>query len=76
MMANKEKAPVDDVQAGPLPFEIGRALTAPFIVTPEYGTRCTSVLLRHQNGQTAVAERRFNASGKSTGDSSFSFVER
>ncbi|MBT5219799.1 MAG: NRDE family protein [Woeseia sp.] len=76
MMANKEKAPVDDVPAGPLPFEIGRALTAPFIVTPEYGTRCTSILLRHQNGQIAVTERRFDARGKSTGDSRFSFVER
>ena len=74
MMADKEKAPVDDVPAGPLPFEIGRALTAPFIVTPDYGTRCTSVLLRHQNGQIAVTERRFDASGKSTGDSRFSFV--
>ncbi|MGY8795089.1 MAG: NRDE family protein, partial [Woeseiales bacterium] len=66
----------DDVPAGPLPFEIGRALTAPFIVTPEYGTRCTSILLRHQNGQIAVTERRFDARGKSTGDSRFSFVER
>lgn len=76
MMADKEKAPVDDVPAGPLPFEIGRALTAPFIVTPEYGTRCTSVVLRHRNGQIAVTERRFDASGKSTGDSRFNFVAR
>lgn len=74
MMANKEKAPVDDVPAGPLPFEIGRAMTAPFIITPEYGTRCTSILLRHRNDQIAVTERRFDPSGKSTGDSRFSFV--
>jgi uncharacterized protein with NRDE domain len=74
MMADKEKAPADAVPTGPLPFEISRALTAPFIVTPEYGTRCTSVLLRHRNNQIAVTERRFDASGKSTGDSRFSFV--
>ncbi len=74
-MADKEKAPIDQVPDGPLPFDVGRALTAPFIITPDYGTRCTSVLLRHRDGQISVTERRFDASGNSTGESRIKFDE-
>ncbi len=75
LMADKEKAPIDQVPDGPLPFDVGRALTAPFIITPDYGTRCTTVLLRRRDGQISVTERRFDASGNSTGESRFTFDE-
>lgn len=73
LMADRESAPIPDVEAGQLPFEIARALTAPFIVSPDYGTRCSTSLLWSHEGKVALCERRFDATGESTGESRFSF---
>jgi uncharacterized protein with NRDE domain len=64
---------VDDVQAGDLPFDIARALTAPFIVAPDYGTRSSSTVLWGKDGVIEFCERRFDPSGKTTGESRFRF---
>lgn len=60
------------IEQGALPFALARAVTAPFIVTPEYGTRCTSVVLCNRAGQTSISERRFDADGKPVGESRLS----
>jgi uncharacterized protein with NRDE domain len=64
---------VSDVEAGKLPFEIARALTAPFIVSPDYGTRCSTSVMWSHSGKVALSERRFDTTGNATGDSRFSF---
>ncbi len=46
-----------------------RVLSAPFVVNPEYGTRCTTVILLGHDGAAWIGERRFDASGASTGQS-------
>jgi uncharacterized protein with NRDE domain len=50
--------------------DIGRAVESQFallatakIVAPEYGTRCSTVLLAHGDGRMEFAERPFDASG-------------
>jgi uncharacterized protein with NRDE domain len=74
LMADRTKVPVADVDDGPLPFELARALTAPFIVSPEYGTRCSTVLLSSYTGDITLRERRFDAQGNVSGESRHSFA--
>jgi len=73
ILADRTTASVDDVQAGGLPFDIARALTAPFIVAPDYGTRSSSTVLWGKDGVIEFCERRFDPSGKTTGESRFRF---
>jgi uncharacterized protein with NRDE domain len=73
IVADKKPVPATEVIADELPFELARALSAPFIVTPEYGTRCSTALLIGANGLIEVGERRFNSAGERNGDSLFSF---
>jgi uncharacterized protein with NRDE domain len=55
-----------------LPAERLQALSAPFVVMPEYGTRCSTAVLVDSSGQLTFAERRFNAAGEVTGQSDYS----
>jgi len=73
LLADRTPAAVDDITAEDLPFEIARALSAPFIAAPEYGTRSSTTVLWGKNGAVEFSERRFDASGKATGDSRFRF---
>jgi uncharacterized protein with NRDE domain len=73
LLDDRDRASSDAVQANGLSFSMAHALTAPFIVLPEYGTRCSTVLTVSEEGGVHFVERRFNASGHSTGESSFAF---
>lgn len=73
LMADRRCASISDVDAGHLPFELAKALTAPFIVSADYGTRCTSALLWSNSGFVELSERRFDAGGNPGGESHFSF---
>ena len=73
VLGDKEKGPVDEVKSDRLPFATAHAITAPFIVLPEYGTRCSTVVLADQNGRWSLVERRFAADGSKSGESRFSF---
>lgn len=52
-----------------LPERAHRALTAPFIVSPDYGTRSTSLVLVDPNGAAHFLERRFAPDGSQSGQS-------
>jgi uncharacterized protein with NRDE domain len=56
---------------GGLPREWQRALSAPFVLHPTYGTRCSTLLLLEPDGGFYLAERRFDARGESTGETEF-----
>ena len=73
VLEDRTPAPIADVESGDLPFIVERARTAPFIVGPEYGTRCTTALLWSLSGEITISERRFNARGEATGESRFRF---
>jgi uncharacterized protein with NRDE domain len=73
LMSDREKGPADDVERGRLDFDTAHAITAPFIVLPEYGTRCTTVILVDRRGGWQFFERRFDPDGLCTGESVFSF---
>ncbi len=73
LLDDRKKGPVDEVRSDRLPFAIEHALTAPFIVTPDYGTRCSTVVLADGEGRWRFLERRFDADGSNVGESRFSF---
>jgi uncharacterized protein with NRDE domain len=72
LLADRKKGPFKEVRNRRLPRDIARAITAPFIVTPDYGTRCSTVVRNDLSGQWHFLERRFDAAGDATGDSRFS----
>lgn len=75
LLADREKGPTEEANAEHLPFATAHAITAPFIVLPEYGTRCSTVVIVDQNGKWQFAERRFAADGSRSGESRYSFSQ-
>ncbi|QTC00645.1 NRDE family protein [Alcaligenes sp. SORT26] len=60
-LRNQEVAPDTDLPKTGLSLEHERLLSSPFIVSPDYGTRCTTVIAINQQGQGLLRERSFNA---------------
>jgi uncharacterized protein with NRDE domain len=57
--------------AGRVPPDLERALAAPFVRHPEYGTRCTTVVLLGTDGALSVTERRFDPDGRDAGRAAY-----
>ncbi len=74
LMGDRERGPAEEVERGRLEFDTAHAITAPFIVLPEYGTRCTTVVLVDSENRWRFFERRFDPDGRQTGESDFSFT--
>lgn len=74
LLADRTPAAVDQIATDDLPFEIARAVSAPFIVAPEYGTRSTTTVFWGKDDVIEFCERRFDPAGKATGDSRFRFI--
>ena len=68
--AGPPTAELPQVQGG-LPREWERALSAPFVLHPVYGTRCSTVLLLAPDGALELLERRFDADGNVAGETAF-----
>ena len=73
LLDDRTKAPVDAIDNTRLPFAKAHAISAPFIVLPDYGTRSSSVILKRADGNWRFRERRFDAAGKVTGDDTYKF---
>ena len=74
LLDDRNVGPVDNEDAERLGFTTARAITAPFIVTPDYGTRCSTVVTADNVGRWQFVERRFDADGTANGESRFTFV--
>ena len=48
-----------------------RALSAPFVAHPQFGTRCSTVLLLESSGALRMCERRFDRLGRPAGFSDY-----
>ena len=64
-----DDAPAPDT--GGLPREWARALSAPFVLHPGYGTRCSTLVLQEPGGWVYLAERRFDPAGELAGETEF-----
>jgi uncharacterized protein with NRDE domain len=49
-----------------LDLERERLLSSPFIISPNYGTRCSSVIAIHRNGRAIFSELTYNPQGQET----------
>lgn len=76
LLDDRQKAPVDEIEKEQLPFETAHAISAAFIVLPDYGTRSSSIALLDTAGSWQFHERRFDADGKRTGDSAFTIARK
>jgi uncharacterized protein with NRDE domain len=76
LMIDRKPADIADIANDNVPFELARALTAPFIQTAEYGTRCTSILFWSYDENVSLTEKRFDSSGTASGESRFTFVAK
>jgi uncharacterized protein with NRDE domain len=57
----------------PDPAQPGDFLTAPFVLNPGYGTRCSTVVAVDHAGRGQIIERRFDPAGSVTGETSLAF---
>lgn len=73
LLADRTPVSNSEVDSGDMPFRQARALTAPFIVTEAYGTRCSTAVLQTTDGRLSFSERRFGPDGSASGDSAFNF---
>ena len=73
LLGDGERGPASEVRDDRLPFDVAHAITAPFIVTGDYGTRCSTVVTAEAAGCWHFLERRFGPRGAATGDSRYSF---
>jgi len=74
LLGDKEKAPASEIGDDRLLFATAHAISAPFIVLPDYGTRSSSVVLREASGAWYFRERAFDPTGAATGDTVFTLA--
>ena len=74
LLGDRKKGPPGEVDASRLPFATAHATTAPFIVMPEFGTRCSTLVSADANGTWRFIERRFDPAGSNVGESVSSFA--
>ena len=74
LLADREPADDGALPDTGLPAEMERAMSSAFVLHPQYGTRCSTVLLVGHDGRTVVAERRFDAAGRQTGATRIEFA--
>lgn len=73
LLSDTTPAPVRDLDDS-LPVELARAVSAPFIKSERYGTRCSTVVLLGTDERALVVERRFDSEGRQCGDRQFRFA--
>lgn len=72
LLGDRTQAPESQtLPPGGLPREWERILSAPFVVHPQYGTRCSTIVLLGGGGELYLAERRFGAAGVASGESEY-----
>jgi uncharacterized protein with NRDE domain len=57
----------------PDPAQPEEFITAPFVLSPVYGTRCSTVVAIDHDGHGRIIERRFDADGAVTGETALEF---
>ena len=73
LLGDRATAPPAEADATRLPRAAARAITAPFIVMPEFGTRCSTLVTVSGAGEWRFLERRFDPDGRPTGETVTSF---
>ncbi|WP_445656504.1 NRDE family protein [Achromobacter sp. NCFB-sbj8-Ac1-l] len=75
-LADRQPADDADLPATGLPRDRERLLSSPFIISPNYGTRSSTVLALRDDGAAELTERRFAPDGSVNGESALAFAWR
>ncbi len=67
-LADRRVAPDAELPSTGVPLDRERMLSAPFIVSERYGTRCSTVLVVGRDGEARFVERSFDAAARPTGE--------
>jgi len=73
LLADRQEANAEALPATGVSAQWERVLSPIFIVSPEYGTRCSTVMTIDNAGTTRFVERSFDASGNATGEVAHEF---
>ncbi len=73
ILADRSQAGEKELPKTELSKELEKRLSSPFIVTPTYGTRCSTVLTVRNTGAVIFIERSFERDGTFSGDSTIEF---
>ena len=60
LLSDKTQAPDENLPTTGVGIELERSLSSIFIETPDYGTRCSTVILANQNGKIEFIERTYS----------------
>ena len=71
MLRDTERAPDSELPETGVGLEWERVLSAPFIATPTYGTRSSTVVQRSADGAIRFSERTFMPDGRAAGTNRF-----
>jgi uncharacterized protein with NRDE domain len=74
VLADDRPAPDDTLPHTGVTVEWERLLSAPFIRAPNYGTRCSTLLLIARDGAVRFIERSFDAAGRVSGEADQRFA--
>ncbi|MDQ6917521.1 MAG: NRDE family protein [Pseudomonadota bacterium] len=71
-----DRTPADDaaLPTTGLPRHRERLLSSAFILSPEYGTRCSTLLTIGRDGSAEFIERSFDPTGAITGEAAYAFT--
>ena len=73
LLGDRNPGHPDEAESTRLGEAAAKAISAPFIVLPEYGTRCSTVVTMDDKSRWRLLERRFGTDGEACGESRFSF---
>jgi uncharacterized protein with NRDE domain len=68
---NRDLASGEELHGHGLSGDMARPLSAQFIVTPTYGTRCSTTLISNADGSILFRERRYDNAGIMRGEDQF-----
>jgi uncharacterized protein with NRDE domain len=71
IMQNNQQAPVETLPNTGLPLDWEQKLSSIFIVSPEYGTRTTNIIVQDNHGNITVYDRSYNVKGKCSHEQHF-----
>jgi uncharacterized protein with NRDE domain len=74
LLADHQPADDDELPHTGVTREWERMLSSPFIVAPNYGTRCSTIVLVGRDGAVRLVERSFDAHGRISGEVDQRFV--
>jgi uncharacterized protein with NRDE domain len=74
LLADREPADDATLPATGMSRERERMLSSAFIVSADYGTRCSTVFTLSRNGSANFVERSFDAAGNMTGETAHAFT--